>query len=145
MDKLTKILVALTVIGLTVSIYMTIYKYANIDAMCLGSGDCSTVNASRYSEIEMVGMKVPVALIGVGGYLAILGVLLLEKKNDFLRQNGTMILFGLTLMGFLFSMYLVYVEVALLQAYCPFCIASQVTMTLIFILTVIRLVRQPIQ
>ena len=145
MDKLNKALVALTVLGLLVSVYMTIYKYSNNDAMCVGSGDCKTVNASRYSEVEVAGGKIPVAVVGIGGYLAILAALLYEKKNDFLRRNGAMILFGLTLMGFLFSMYLVYVEVALLQAYCPFCIASQITMTLIFILIVIRLVRQPTQ
>ncbi|MEW5940968.1 MAG: vitamin K epoxide reductase family protein, partial [Chloroflexota bacterium] len=74
-----------------------------------------------------------------------LATVLFEKRYEFLRQNGMMILFGLTLMGFLFSMYLVYVEVVRLKAYCPFCVTSQVTMTLIFILTVIRLVREPIQ
>ena len=145
MDNLKKALVALTILGLLVSVYMTVYKYTGNEGMCLGSGDCNTVNASRYSEIELAGMLVPVALIGVGGYLAILATLLFEKKYDFLRQNGMMLLFGLTLMGFLFSMYLVYVEVAILGAYCPFCVTSQATMTLIFILTVIRLVRQPIQ
>ena len=52
-------------------------------------------------------------------------------------------LFGFALLGFLFTLYLVFVEVAILKAYCPFCVASQVTMTLIFILSVIRLVREP--
>jgi uncharacterized membrane protein len=48
---------------------------------------------------------------------------------------------GLT--GFLFTLWLIYVEFALLKAYCPFCLASQVAMTLIFAIAVIRLVRQP--
>jgi uncharacterized membrane protein len=54
-----------------------------------------------------------------------------------------MAFFGLSLMGFLFTLYLVYVEIALIRAYCPFCITSQIAMTLIFILSVIRVVRQP--
>ena len=145
MDNLKKALIALTILGLLVSVYMTIYKYSGNEGMCLGSGDCGTVNASRYSQIEMAGVNVPVAVVGIGGYLVILAVLLYEKKNELLRQNGMIFLFGLTLMGFLFSMYLVYVEVAILKAYCPFCVTSQITMTLIFILTVIRLVRQPNQ
>jgi uncharacterized membrane protein len=49
----------------------------------------------------------------------------------------------LTLLGFLFTLYLVYVEVALIHALCPFCVTSQVTMTILFILSVIRLARQP--
>jgi uncharacterized membrane protein len=143
MEKLNKALIALAILGLLVSVYMTIYKFTNNDGMCVGSGDCKTVNASKYSVLEVAGLKIPVALIGIGGYVAILAVLLFDKKNNFLAENGTMILFGLTLMGFLFSMYLVFVEATILKAYCPFCVTSQVTMTLIFILTVIRLVRQP--
>jgi uncharacterized membrane protein len=82
-------------------------------------------------------------VLGVAGYSAILAVLLLEKKVAFLEQNGSLIFFGLALTGFLFTLYLIYVEVALIRAYCPFCIASQAAMTLIFILSVIRVVRQP--
>jgi uncharacterized membrane protein len=97
------------------------------------------VNASRYSEVY----NIPVAVIGVAGYAAILGVLLLERKAGFLQQNGSMVFFGLSLTGFLFTLYLIFVEVALIKAYCPFCITSQVAMTLIFFLSVIRVVRQP--
>jgi uncharacterized membrane protein len=50
--------------------------------------------------------------------------------------------FGLALTGFLFTIWLVYVEIALIKALCPFCLASQIAMTLIFILATIRLVRQ---
>ena len=140
MDKrLKQITIALSILGLLVSIYMTVYKVSSNDNMCLGSGDCSTVNSSRYSEVN----GIPVAAIGVLGYAAILGILLLEDRNDFLKKNGTMILFGISLMGFLFTLWLVYVEVALLHALCPFCVTSQITMTLIFILSVIRVIRQP--
>ncbi|MBV6394685.1 MAG: Vitamin K epoxide reductase [Anaerolineales bacterium] len=140
MDKwLNKALLVLVVIGLLVSIYMTIYKLTDNDAMCVGSGDCKTVNASRFSEIN----GIPVALVGVGGYAAILAMLLFEKRNELLRKNAYLVLFGFSLLGFLFTLYLVYIEVAVLKAYCPFCIASQATMTLIFILSVIRLVREP--
>lgn len=141
MDKrLKQIIVGLTVLGLLVSIYMTIYKLTNNESMCIGSGGCSVVNASRYSEVQ----GIPVAVLGVVGYLAILAMLYLETRPGFFQDNGGMILFALTLVGFLFTVWLVYVEVALIKAYCPFCITSQVTMTIIFILTVIRVLKQPI-
>ena len=140
MDKrLKQVIVGLTVLGLLVSIYMTIYKFTDNEAMCVGSGGCSVVNASRYSEVQ----GIPVAVLGVVGYLAILAILYLETRPGFFQDNGGMILFGLTLVGFLFTVWLVYVEVALIKAYCPFCITSQITMTIIFVLTVIRVLKQP--
>jgi uncharacterized membrane protein len=134
-----QIITALAIIGLLVSIYMTIYKLTDNDAMCIGSGGCSVVNSSRYSEVN----GIPVAVLGVFGYAAILGLLFLENRPGFFQENGTMMLFGVTLTGFLFTLYLIYVEVALIKAYCPFCLTSQAVMTIIFIISVIRLVRQP--
>ncbi len=140
MDKwLYRASVALVIVGVLVSIYMTVYKFTKNDAMCLGSGDCSTVNASKYSEVN----GIPVSVFGVIGYLAILGVHLLENRNNFFRQNSTLMIFGMALTGFLFTVWLIYVEVALLKALCPFCVTSQIAMTIIFIIAVIRLVRQP--
>jgi len=140
MDKrLRQVIIFFTVIGLLVSIYMTIFKITNNESMCIGSGGCSVVNASRYSEIN----GIPVALVGVGGYLAILIVLLLEKRVPFLEENGSMVLFGLTLTGFLFTVWLIYLEIFLIKALCPFCLTSQISMTIIFVLTVIRVIKQP--
>jgi uncharacterized membrane protein len=141
--RLSQLTIALTVIGLLVAIYMTIYAITSNDNMCIGSQDCSVVNASRYSKINIAGLEIPVAVLGVLGYASILAVLLLQGRLEFLRQNGTLLFFGLALTGFLFTLYLIYVEIALIRAYCPFCIASQAAMILIFILSVLRVVRQP--
>ena len=141
MDKwLYRISVAFVVLGLLVATYMTIYKITSNDKMCLGSGDCSTVNASRYSEVN----GIPVAVIGVLGYLAILAVHYLERGRGYFKQNGTLLIFGLALTGFIFTLWLIYVEFALLRALCPFCLTSQTAMTIIFIISVIRLIRQPL-
>ena len=140
MDKrLTQFTIGFTVLGLLVAIYMTIYKLTSNDSMCLGLGGCSIVNASGYSSIR----GIPVAAVGMIGYLAILALFYLERKPGFFQTNGSMLMFGITLTGFLFTVWLIFVEVALLKAYCPFCITSQVAMTIIFILTVIRVIKQP--
>ncbi|HSJ90000.1 MAG TPA: vitamin K epoxide reductase family protein [Anaerolineales bacterium] len=138
-NRLRKIIIGLAILGLLVSIYMTIFKLTNNEAMCIGSGGCSVVNASRYSEVN----GIPVALIGVGGYAAILALLFLEQRPGFFQENGTMMLFGISLVGFLFTLYLIVVEVFFIKAYCPFCLTSQAVMTIIFILSVTRLVKQP--
>jgi uncharacterized membrane protein len=140
MDKwLYRASVALVVLGLLVSIYMTIYKVTSNDSMCLGSGDCSTVNASKYSEVN----GIPVAVFGMIGYLAILAVHYFENRNRFFKQNSTLMIFGMALTGFIFTVWLIYVEVALLNAICPFCVTSQVAMTIIFMIAVTRLIKQP--
>jgi uncharacterized membrane protein len=140
MDKwLVRISVALAILGLAVSIYMTVYKVTSNNAMCLGSGDCSTVNSSRYAEVN----GIPVAVFGVIGYLAILVVHYFENLNRFFKQNSTLMIFGMALTGFLFTVWLIYVEIALLKALCPFCVTSQIAMTIIFIIAVMRLIRQP--
>ncbi len=140
MDKwLYRASIALMTLGLLVSIYMTVYKLTSNDSMCLGSGDCHTVNASQYSEVN----GIPVAVIGILGYAAMLAVMYFETRNRFFKENGTLMVFGMALTGFIFTVWLVYVEVALLKAICPFCVTSQVSMTLIFILAVVRLIKQP--
>jgi uncharacterized membrane protein len=134
-----RILIGLAVLGLVVSIYMTIFKFTDNPGMCLGNGGCSVVNHSRYSEVS----GVPVAILGVGGYAAILACLVLRPRVAWLRENGTMTVFGLALVGFLFTLYLVYVELALIRALCPFCVTSQVTMTVLFTISLIALAREP--
>jgi uncharacterized membrane protein len=141
MDKwLRRISISLVIIGLLVSIYMTIYKLTENNSMCLGSGDCATVNASRYAEVN----GIPVAVIGVLGYTAILSLHILEKRGGrYFEENAALLIFGLALTGFLFTLWLVYVEFALIKALCPFCLTSQAAMTLIFMIAVVRMIRQP--
>ncbi len=131
--------VALAIVGLFVSIYMTVYKYTGNDGMCLGSGECSTVNASRFSEMN----GIPVAVIGIAGYAAILAAHWFETRNSFFKKNGTLLLFGMGLTGFIFTVWFIYVEIAILKALCPFCLVSQAAMTIIFIIAVVRLFNQP--
>ena len=139
--KLSWVSVGLAILGVLVSIYMTIFKLTSNNAMCLGSGDCSTVNASKYSSVY----GIPVAFVGVLGYLAILGVLIMQDRGmDFFKKNGLLVLFGLVITGFLFTLYLIYLEIFVIKALCPFCITSQTTMTILFFITIYRLVQQPV-
>ena len=120
--------------------YLLIYKLTSAQAMCLGSGDCSTVNSSRYSETFG---GIPISLLGLLAYLTIIGIHALETRSRFLKQNGNLLAFGLSLLGVLFSAYLTYVELYVIHAVCPFCVASAILITIIFILAIIRLIRQP--
>jgi uncharacterized membrane protein len=141
MDKwLYRASVALVVLGLLVSTYMYIYKLTDNNAMCLGSGDCSDVIHSKYSEINDV-LSVP--QFGVGGFIVLLVLLIIEPRYDFFRKNGTLLVFATALIGFLFTLWLIFVEFVLIKKLCPFCLTTQAVMILVFILSIIRLMRQP--
>jgi len=127
--------------GLAISIYMAVFKYYDIAAMCLGNGGCSSVNASPYSEIY----GIPVAVVGLIGYLAIIGALVLENYFDFFQENGPLLEFGMGLAGVVYSAYLTYLELYVIHAVCPFCVASAIAILLCFVFALIRLIKQPSQ
>jgi uncharacterized membrane protein len=129
--------IIVSAIGIAISIYMTIFKLTDNAAMCLGNGGCSVVNASRYSEIY----GIPVAVVGLGGYLAIVAALFLETRSAFFKENGNLLAFGMALIGVMFTAYLTYLEIYVIKAICPFCVASAIAISMVFVLTLIRLVR----
>ncbi|HBG75317.1 MAG: hypothetical protein A2X25_12290 [Chloroflexi bacterium GWB2_49_20] len=129
--------IVLTIIGVLDSTYLLIYKISKNNAMCLGNGDCSTVNASSYSEIY----GIPVSLLGLLAYLVILALLIFELSNIFTKENSNLLVFGISLVGVLFSAYLTYIEFFVIYAVCPFCIVSAVVITFLFIISIISLVK----
>jgi len=103
---------------------------------CGGSGECETVANSPYAEIA----GIPIAFIGLAGYVGILACVYLEARSSFWQQNSPLIIFGMTLAGTLYSAYLTYVEIAVIHAICPYCVVSAILMTLLFVIAIIRLV-----
>jgi uncharacterized membrane protein len=128
----------LAAIGLIDSAYLFWVKIAHTEVYCGGSGECQTVANSPYSEIA----GIPIAFFGMVAYVVILGLVLLEERNNFWRQNSPLMVFGITLAGTIYSLYLTYIEIAVLYAICPYCVVSAVVMTLLFIIALIRLVRE---
>jgi uncharacterized membrane protein len=124
------------IIGFLTSIYLTVEKLTSNRQMCqIGIGDCWTVNTSEYSVLY----GIPIAVLGAGSYLVLVTLCLLEGKNDFWKRNAIYGLFGISLIGLLYSIYLSYLEVAVIKAICPFCVVSAICMCIIFITTTIRL------
>lgn len=118
----------LCVIGIGIGAYLTYVHYEGLKIVCLSSGGCETVQSSVYSKLD----GIPVATLGLAGYIGIL--LTLFIRGDLGRAAG----FGLALVGFLFSMYLTYRELFTIKAICQWCVASAVLMTVLAILTAIR-------
>jgi uncharacterized membrane protein len=127
-------------LGALDSAYLAYIKLAHVEAICRGVGDCEAVNSSVYSQIY----GIPIALLGLGAYLAILAVLALEPRLPSLQDYLPLAIFGLALTGTLYSAYLTYVELFVIHAICPFCVASALLVTGLLVLAVVRLVRGPL-
>lgn len=124
-----------SLIGLIDSIYLTWIKLADKTAACSNIGDCESVNNSQYSEIA----GIPIALLGAGAFLTIFLLLALEKRLPDQSTSLRMGVFGLSLTGTLYSIYLTYLEIAVLRAICPFCVVSAISIFALLIIGVIRL------
>jgi len=124
-------------VGVLDSIYLTVLKFSNNKSLCIqGVGDCWSVNTSIYSEI----WGIPIALLGLLAYASILLLLWAEQRSRLILQYADYILFGVTLIGVIYSAYLTYLEIAVIKAICPFCVVSAVAMLILFIYSVKRLI-----
>jgi uncharacterized membrane protein len=135
MDRSGWSALVLAILGILDSIYLTWVKFTGSYATCGPIGNCEAVNSSRYAEIA----GIPIALIGIAGYLAIMALIVLEAKLPNLEETLRLVFFGFTLTGTIYSVYLTYVEVAILKAICPYCVISAVLMLLLFGISIARL------
>jgi uncharacterized membrane protein len=126
MARIAAIVVA--VIGLGIASYLTIVHYTGGVSVCAIAHGCETVQKSDYSKLA----GVPVALLGLIGYVGILGVMIRDDEN-----SRTVAAF-LSLLGFGFSAWLTYTELALINAICIWCVGSAICMTILAALNVSR-------
>ena len=124
-------ILVLSLIGIGVAGYLTYVHYEGLKVLCLSSGGCETVQASRYAKLG----GIPVAVLGLAGYIGILGSLVIRT------ELGRIAGFAIALIGFGFSMYLTYRELFTIKAICQWCVSSAVLMTLLLVLTTIRVMR----
>jgi len=128
----------LALVGVLVSTYLYLYKLGLLGAIACGTGGCETVQLSEYSRF--LGIEVP--LIGLLGYLAILGVALagIQPKWESARWPAQALL-GLTTGGVAFTVYLTWIELFVLHAICRWCVGSAVIIVLLFVLALLDIRR----
>jgi len=134
--KYSNLILVLSIIGLIDAIYLALIKFLSKPEMCIpGLGDCWSVNVSPYSSIY----GIPVSILGAAAYISLMVILFLEIKQPGMQNNLIKLGFGITFAGFLYSIYLTYLEFFVIHAVCPFCVISAGLMTLLFIIYIFRL------
>jgi vitamin-K-epoxide reductase (warfarin-sensitive) len=86
--------------------------------------DCGVVNHSPYAVIY----GVPVAAIGIAGYLLIAILALLRRRA---------VLLPIVLVGLGFTLYLTHIEAHVLEVYCLYCVISQGIIAVITLLALV--------
>jgi uncharacterized membrane protein len=135
MDRISWSALVIAIFGFIDSVYLTWVKFTGSYVTCGPIGNCEAVNTSRYAEVA----GIPIALIGLLGYLLIIAVIALEKWLPAQKEVLRLAFFGFTLTGTIYSIYLTYVEIAILEAICPYCVISAVLMVVLFGISISRL------
>jgi uncharacterized membrane protein len=123
----------LSVVGLAVSTYLTITHYT--DPKVLACPESSTINCAKVTTSpESVILGIPVAVLGLPFFVIMTAVNLPQawrSSVDWLHW----IRLGSNLVGIVFVLYLVYVELFKVDAICLWCTSVHVLTFLLLIVT----------
>jgi protein-disulfide isomerase/rhodanese-related sulfurtransferase/uncharacterized membrane protein len=132
------LLLVSSLLGVFISTYLWwVYTSPTLALVCLGTG-CDVVRASRYAVL----WNLPLPVYGVVMYAAL--VLLIFAEQLMASQLARKIRYLFTVLaaaGFCFSIYLTWLEGFVIHAWCAWCLASALTITFIFCLTILEMVR----
>ncbi len=128
------IVAALALAGIFLALYLLLYKLGMIGALTCSVGSCETVNTSKWARF----LGLPVAGWGVAWYMATFAMALGSIQGRFADSKGmSLALLVMTASGLIFSAYLTYLELFVINAICQWCVVSAILVLVMFILTLL--------
>lgn len=121
----------LIIIGLGVAAYLSYVETQLVDAVCGPVGDCNAVQSSPYARLFGV---LPIGILGLLGYIALLGAWLAQLLLPSWKQLASKAFWIMTVFAVTFSIYLTYLEPFVIRAVCSWCLSSAVIVTLLLLL-----------
>jgi uncharacterized membrane protein len=126
------ILAALALIGVFVSTYLTLYKLGYIGELKCSVGSCETVNTSHWATF----LGLPVAAWGLGFYVSALALAMVSVQERFADSRAFSLAFVvLTGWGVVFSGWLTYLELFVINAICIWCVTSACIVAVMFLVS----------
>lgn len=129
LKSLMGVIAVLAILGVAVSSVSLYHHFSTSKTSFCDIGqafNCDLVNRSQYSSFG----GIPVALIGIVGYLLIVAFATLYRE----KAETPLMLTIASLAGLGFALYLTYVEARVLHAWCILCLSSLATITIISVL-----------
>jgi uncharacterized membrane protein len=124
---------ALALIGAFVALYLTLYKMGAIGHLACGLGGCERVNTSKWA----IFAGAPVAAWGLAFYVATFVVALVGTSPSWMARRAiSYLLLVMSFVGVVFSAWLTYLELYVIDAICKYCVTSALIVTAIFLVSV---------
>jgi uncharacterized membrane protein len=126
------VLPLLALAGIGVALYLSYVELFQAPAICGPVGNCNSVQQSPYAWL--FGL-IPIGVLGVLGYIAILFFSLLKAvlPKGSIRNAAAICIWVMAWFGVAFSIYLTFLEPFVIGATCVWCITSAILMTLILL------------
>ncbi len=112
----------LALAGVAISAYLTVAYYSGAAPACGGVGDCYTVLESKYASLY----GVPLSVFGLAFYAGLLIGGLAAVGLDVVPAPLRRALLAMAVGGVAMSLYLTAIELFVVDAICPYCVASGV-------------------
>ncbi len=129
----------LALVGWFIALYLGLHALGIGGELKCGTGGCDAVQTSRWAVL----LGIPVAFYGVMGYAAMFAVALVGLQPAWLGRRGpTTTLAALATGGFVFTLWLTYLELFVIHAICRWCVGSAVIITAIWLVTLASLRRK---
>ncbi len=128
------VVVLLSLVGVFVALYLTLYKVGVVGTLACSVGSCETVNLSRWATF----LGLPVAAWGLGTYVVLFALSLAGVQERFDGSRAiSMALLAVSGWSVLFSAWLTYLELFVIHAICMWCVISAVLMLGIFVASLV--------
>jgi uncharacterized membrane protein len=126
-------MLVLAIVGLAIAGYLTYVETQAVAAVCGPVGDCNAVQTSSYAKL--FGL-IPIGLIGMAGYIAILVTWLWGHfGSGRLADYAPLAVHAMAILAVAFSLYLTFLELFVIKAVCVWCLTSAVVITLVMLLS----------
>lgn len=140
------ILFVLALVGVGISLFLTIKYLQNADIGCGASNDCNDVAADKYGKgLGIPALKaIPTPVFGLLMYVTMVALSLarvLSGSETFSRMAGRL-QWALAAVGVIVSIILTHREYVI-QHWCKYCIASAIIILLIFLLATTEQISAP--
>jgi uncharacterized membrane protein len=132
---LRAVIAVLALAGIAVTSYLVYARYTGTRLACT-TGGCETVQHSKYAKLA----GIPVAVLGLVAYVAVF-LTALSARVEAAAIGAAVVLAGLA-----FGVYLIVIQVAVIDAICQWCLASDAILFLLALACAERLrraTRQP--